>query len=54
MVQGRGCLFLLKTATLEAKNVPGRCRDEDSMSYLSTVLLVSASRHQKKFFNTFT
>jgi hypothetical protein len=25
----QGCIFLLKTATLEAKNVPARCRGEE-------------------------
>jgi hypothetical protein len=45
MIHGKES-FLLKTATLESKNVAVRCRGEESMSDLSTTLLACASRHQ--------
>jgi hypothetical protein len=38
--------FPAKTATLEAKNIPARCRDQESVSDLSTTLLAYASQHQ--------
>jgi hypothetical protein len=47
MIHGKNVSFLLQTATLEAKNMPAHCHDEESMGYLSTALLVCASRHQK-------
>jgi hypothetical protein len=50
--QVRRCFFLLKTATLEAKNVSARCRGEESMRNLSTTLLACASRHQQTLSTT--
>jgi hypothetical protein len=42
-------VFLLKTATLEAKNMPARCRDQESMSNFSTTLSACTSRHRQAF-----
>jgi hypothetical protein len=43
------CLFLLKTTTIEAKNVLVHCCGEESMSDLSTTFLACTSQHQYAF-----
>jgi hypothetical protein len=43
-------LFLPKTVTLDAKNVPARCRAEESVSDVSTTLLACGSHGISKTF----
>jgi hypothetical protein len=35
----QGCPFMLKTATLEVKNVPAPCHGEDTLSDITTAVL---------------
>jgi hypothetical protein len=48
------CLLLLKTMTLEAKNIPAHCHGEESIDYLSTTLLALCLTASISLFNTST
>lgn len=42
MIHGRDCIFMLKIAAIEAKNMPKRCRAETLLRDISSSLLAFA------------